>query len=69
MEVLDTYTHTYKWTFFLYLEILSDLINIEMALKSRSYILDLDLVKLVPGNFLFELFDREYFSPNFLPQI
>ena len=36
--------------------------KIEMALKSRSYILDLDLVKLSLGNFfLSELFNREIF--------
>ena len=40
--------------------------NIEMALKSRSYIFDLDLVKLSLGIFfLSELFNREYFSPAF----
>ena len=40
--------------------------NIEMALKSRSYILDLDHVKLSLGIILFsELFNREYFSSAF----
>ena len=39
--------------------------NIEMALKSRSYILDLDHVKLSLGIFFSELFNREYFSPAF----
>ena len=35
--------------------------NIEMALKSRSYILDLDHVKLSLGIFFFsELFNEEF---------
>ena len=36
--------------------------NIEMALKSRSYILDLDHVKLSEFS---ELFNRDYFTPAF----
>ena len=40
--------------------------NIEMALKSRSYILDLDEVNLSLGIFFFsELFNRDYFSQAF----
>ena len=40
--------------------------NIEMALKLRSYILDLDCVKLSLEIFFFsELFNGEYFSPDF----
>ena len=36
--------------------------NIDMALKSRSYILDLDHVKLSLGLFVFyELFNRGFF--------
>ena len=38
--------------------------NIEMALKSRSYILDRDRVKWSLG-FFFELFNGELFSPPF----
>ena len=40
--------------------------NIEMALKSRSYILDLDHIKLSLGLLFFsELFNREFLSPAF----
>ena len=40
--------------------------NIEMALKSRSYILGLDHVKLSLGLFFFsEQFNRDFFSPAF----
>ena len=41
--------------------------NIEMALKSSSYILDLDRVKLSLGTFFFSvLFNGEFFSPAFM---
>ena len=39
--------------------------NIEMALKSRSYILDLDHVKLSLGFFFTGLFNGEFFIPAF----
>ena len=40
--------------------------NIEMALKSRSYILDLDHVKLSLGIFFFSgLFNGELITPSF----
>ena len=35
---------------------------IELALKSRSYILDLDCVNLSLGNFFSELFNGEFFT-------
>ena len=42
-------------------------LNIEMALKSRSYILDLDHVKLSLGLFFFsELFNKDFFSHQVL---
>ena len=39
--------------------------NIEMALKPRSYILDLDRVRLSFGIFFSELFNGEIFLPAF----
>ena len=39
--------------------------NIEIALKSRSYILDLDCAKLSLGIFFSELLEKELFSPAF----
>ena len=40
--------------------------NIEIALKFISYILDLDCVRLSLGIFLFsDLFNGEFFSPAF----
>ena len=39
--------------------------NIEMALKSRSYILDLDCVRWSFGIFFSELFIGEIFLPAF----
>ena len=39
--------------------------NIEKALKSRSYILDLDCVRLSLGFFCSELFNEDFFLPAF----